>query len=358
MLEIDGSFGEGGGQILRTTLTLSVLTKTAVRIFNIRGKRPRPGLRPQHAMAARAMAEISRGKVRGADPGSEELIFEPKYVRSSDYVFNIAELEPTSGSTTLLFQAILPILILSPKTSTLTLRGGTHVEWSPPFQYLSEVFLPMLSPVGVDSRVLIRQYGWYPRGEGEIIALINPTEKINSFEFMERGRLLELRGKSFSSNLPYHITERQRNRVMALLEDEGYSLEFSTSETPAISAGTGSFLYAKYEKTCAGFSVLGRRGKRAEQVADEIVTEFIEFERSEAAIDPYLADQLVIYALMADEPSRFRVHRLTQHLITNLWVCQQFLPDLEFDIQGEEEGPGVVEIRPGHPLVLDLPPEV
>lgn len=346
MLEVDGSFGEGGGQILRTTLSISVLTGTPVRIYNIRGKRPRPGLRPQHAMAARAMAEIARGKVRGADPGSEEVIFEPKNVKASDYVFDIAELEPTSGSTTLLFQCLLPALLTAKKTSTLTLKGGTHVEWSPPFQYLSEVFLPMVQRLGIDSRVLIRQYGWYPRGEGEIIALINPTEEVNSFDFTDRGPLQEIHGKAFSSNLPYHIAERQRNRVMALMEAHGYQLSFTTNEAPAISAGTGSFLYVQYENTSVGFTVLGRRGKRAEQVAEEIVSEFLDFDRSDGALDPFLADQLVVYSLLASEPCRMRVHRLTQHLTTNLWVAKQFVPELEFDIDGEEEEPATIEIRP------------
>ncbi|OQY27609.1 MAG: RNA 3'-phosphate cyclase [Candidatus Cloacimonetes bacterium 4572_55] len=346
MLEVDGSFGEGGGQILRTTLALSVITEIPVRIYNIRGRRPRPGLRPQHALAARALAEISRGKVRGADPGSEEVIFEPKKVKSNDYVFDIAELEPTSGSTTLLFQCILPALLIAKRTSTLTLKGGTHVEWSPPFQYISEVFLPMVQKLGVDSRVLIRQYGWYPRGEGEIIALVNPATEIEAFDFTQRGELKEIHGKSFSSNLPYHIPERQRNRVMGLMETHGYDISFTTTEAPAISAGTGSFLFVRYENSMVGFTILGRRGKRAEQVAEEIVSEFMEFDRSEGVIDPYMADQLVLYAIMANGPCRFKTHRISQHLTTNLWVCKQFLPDLEFEIQGEVEEPGIVEIRP------------
>ncbi len=344
MIEIDGSYGEGGGQILRTTLSLAVLTGVSVRIYNIRGKRPRPGLRPQHAMAARAMAEIARGKVRGADPGSEEVIFEPKKVRAGDYVFDMAELEPTSGSTTLLFQCLLPALLMAGRTSTLTLKGGTHVEWSPPFQYLSEVFLPMAQRIGVDSRVLIRQYGWYPRGEGEIIVLVNPSQSIKTFEFMERGKLLEIHGKAFSSNLPYHIAERQRSRVVGMLESYGYHISFSTSEAPAISAGTGSFIHAKYEHTDVGFSVLGRRGKRAEQVAEEIVAEYVEFDKSQGAIDPYFADQLVLYAIMAKGTSRMKVHRITQHLTTNLWAAKNLVPDFQYKIEGKEEEPGIIEM--------------
>src|SRR4030066_2302581 len=164
MIEIDGSFGEGGGQILRTSLSLSCLLKRHLRIFNIRRRRKKPGLMPQHLMGIRSLKLISNARVSGDSQGSIELLFEPGEVKAGDYFFDIG----TAGSTSLLLQAILPPLIFAEHKSSLTLKGGTHVPFSPPFHYISKVFIPIMNKLGIKVKAAIESYGFYPKGGGKV----------------------------------------------------------------------------------------------------------------------------------------------------------------------------------------------
>jgi RNA 3'-terminal phosphate cyclase (ATP) len=340
VVEIDGSYGEGGGQMLRTALSLSLILGRPFRMSNIRKNRKNPGLRPQHLTAVRAAALMSGASLKGDQEGSQELSFEPGEVRPGDYLFEIG----TAGSTGLLAQSLLPPLGAtgpspvatgpppgatgpSPKESTLALKGGTHVPWSPPFEYLSEVFLPMLGRLGLDIRAALESCGFYPKGGGKVRFAIRPAGPVRPGQFSRRGRVLAIKGVSAVANLPLSIAERQRRSLLeGLGELRGVPVDIEPREVPAFGQGTYLFFAAVSEGALAGFSSLGARGKRAETVGQEAAREFLEYYRSGACLDPHMADQIVLYLSLAGGPSEFTTSSITAHLRTNLWVIEKFLP--------------------------------
>jgi RNA 3'-terminal phosphate cyclase (ATP) len=319
MVEMDGSFGEGGGQILRTSLALSCLFEQPFRISNIRKGRKRPGLMPQHLTCVRAAAEISGAEISGYSVGSPELTFKPRKIRSGDYSFDIG----TAGSTSLVLQTLLPPLLLVPETSTLTISGGTHVPFSPTFNYISEVFLPTLGRLGIDVKAHIDSYGFYPRGGGKVRFVISPCRGIESVNLARRGQLTGIEGVSAVGNLPISIAIRQKEALISHLQEFETDIKTSTVNTPG--RGTFIFLKARYGDSLAGFSALGERGKRAEQVGEEAVREFFDYHSSGMTLDHHMADQIVLYLALADGESNFSTARITEHLKTNLHVIKSFM---------------------------------
>lgn len=337
MLEIDGSYGEAGGQILRTALSLSSLLKHPFRMFNIRKGRRKPGLRPQHLMCIRALAQISHARVQGESEGSTEIIFDPSDVKSGDYIFDIG----TAGSVNLLLQAILPPLIFSKKRSSVVLTGGTHVPFSPSFHYINEVFIPMLYLIGIKIDARIDLYGFYPKGGGKINAYINPSRDIQKLRLLNRGGFKTIRIISGVANLPVGIAERQRNAALKTLARHGLSPESETLSVPAFGSGTFIFIKSETGNCIAGFSSLGERGKKAELVGEEAAIDFLGYQSSSACIDSHLADQIVPYLAFAGGESSFTTSRLTNHLLTNLWVIEKFTGS-KYAIEGEPGMPGKV----------------
>jgi RNA 3'-terminal phosphate cyclase (ATP) len=323
-LELDGSHGEGGGQILRTALALAVATRRAVRLVRIRARRPRPGLQPQHLTVVRALAAVSAAEVHGDVLGSTELTFVPHDLRPGDYHFDVGLVRGSAGSVTLLFEALLLPLAQAGRPSRLSLVGGTHVPWSPSVPYISDVFLPALGITGVRARVALRRAGWYPAGQGEIHAVIEPGGP-------ERGLTLDTppvvstaTGVSVVSRLPASIAERQRSRALERLADAGVHATIDVAvDDHAATPGTALFVAVRGR---AGFTTLGRRGLRAEAVADAAVDAFLAWRASGAAIDSHLADQLVPFLALAPSPSRLSSAELTSHLRTVAWVVEQFVP--------------------------------
>lgn len=341
MIEIDGSFGEGGGQILRTALALSVIFKRPLTLHHIRAKRKDPGLGHQHLMAVNALAQISGAKVEGNVIGSQKLTFIPGEVCPGDYHFPIG----TAGSVTLLLQALLLPLCLSQKGFRLILEGGTHVPWSPSYQYLSEVLLPILRFMGVSVGGRIDQWGWYPRGGGIIQVEVQPSPSLGPISLLERGSLRKIRGFSAASLLPKHVAERQREEALRRIEKEmKMGAEITILPDPP-SRGPGSFLFlvTESEGALAGFSSLGRRGKRAEEVAGEAVNSLKDYLGAEGCVDPHLADQLIPFMAVAKGNSSFTTTRVTEHLLTNLWVIQHF-KNVRISMTGEKGKEGKVEL--------------
>ena len=333
ILSLDGSHGEGGGQILRTTLSLSAITARPFRLTNIRAGRRNPGLLPQHLSAVRAAAAITGAVVSGDRLGSTELRFAPSHLpRSGSYVFDVAETAErgSAGSVTLILQTLLVPLTLADGPSTLVLRGGTHVEWSPPFDDLVNSYFPLLRRMGYHIDAKLRRWGWYPVGGGELVCKIaagavdRGISSHNPIELVSRGPLQRIAGRAVAANLPAHIPQRMVDSVRASLGDLGVPVEIQTQLVNAACPGAGIFLVAAYKEVPASFSAYGRLGKPSEVVADQAVTAFQEHHASEAAVELHLADQLLLPMALATGASLFTVARPTGHLMTNAWTIDQF----------------------------------
>ena len=348
MIEIDGSFGEGGGQVLRTALSLSCLLNKPFRIINIRKGRKNPGLMPQHLTAVKALQLLSDAIVSGDHKGSTELTFSPRKIRGGDFSFDIG----TAGSTMLVLQTAIPALMRTGRQSSLILRGGTHVPFSPSFHYVSEVFAPTIARIGVNVKMSMESYGFYPKGGGIVRADIMPASELRPLSIPQRGRILRINGYSCAVNLPLSIAERQKNaalkKISSGLPDLSCSVGIEAAESKTFGTGTFIFIKAESEHSIAGFTSLGERGKKAERVGEEAAAEFIEYYGSDAALDPYLPDQIVLYLLMCEGESIFTASRITDHLMTNLWVIGLFHP-FEWFVEGEKGKPGRVTIC-GNPL--------
>ncbi len=322
VLTIDGSYGEGGGQILRTALALSAILGRPVELVNIRAGRKKPGLQPQHLASVRAIAEIVGAEVHGAELGSSLLHFIPGPITGGSRRCDVG----TAGAVSLVFQTILVPLAFAQTPSLLTITGGTHVPWSPPAPYVSEVFLPMVAGMGLIASWQVQRAGFYPRGGGEVRAAVQPLTRLNSLDLSDRGKLLAIRGLSAVARLPRRIAERQEAQIRRRLADAGYEVEVEIVELNAACPGDSLFLWAEFERSRAGFGALGERGKPAERVADEAADALLHFLAGDAAADSHLADQLAILMALAPGRSVVTTARVSQHLLTNLWTIQQFLP--------------------------------
>ncbi len=345
MIEIDGNYGEGGGQILRTALSLSCLYQIPFRISNIRKRREKPGLMPQHLTAVRAAQIVSGADVIGDHKGSTELTFSPNRVKGGDIFYDIG----TAGSTSLVFQTLIPALAFGGnQKSTVTLKGGTHVPFSPSFHYLNKVFAPTLAKLGIIVKFNIASYGFYPRGGGEVRMEIHPVKKVNPLSLLERGSITELTGISGVGNLPLSIAERQRDAALALIarriKPSAQPIRIDVQNVPGPAQGTFIFLNMESEHSLAGFTALGARGKPAEKVGEEAAMDLVRFYSSGAPVDQHLADQIVLYLAMCDEKSEFIVSNISQHLLTNLWVISRF-HDFQYSIDGEPGHAGTVKIK-------------
>lgn len=343
VIRIDGSWGEGGGQILRSSFSLAAVLGRKLEIYNIRKGRKRPGLFPQHLTSIKAVARISGRSLEGAELYSERVLFAPARPGGGDYSFDVAEGRGSAGSTGLVFQAILPPLVFAPGRSAVEISGGTHVLWAPPADYIREVFLRNLGRMGAQTAFMLDKWGWYPKGGGRVRAEVTPTRNLRGVDFRERGRLLSASGASAISNLPKGIALRQRDRAAEVLADAGLRPEFDLIEAPSIGPGSFIMIRFEFENSTAGFTALGERGKPAERVAEEAAAEALAFYRSNACIDDHMADQLVLYAALAHGETRFRCNRFTDHLLTNIRVVEQFLP-VRFRVEGDKEYGGLISV--------------
>lgn len=341
MIEIDGSLGEGGGQVLRTALALSILTRQELHLTHLRAQRTKPGLMAQHLASVQAAAEVCRAAVEGAVIGSQTLTFRPGEVQSGRYQFEIR----TAGATTLVLQTVFLPLTRAQSASTLTITGGTHVAWSPCFEFLSRHWLHYLQQMGFSAELALDQAGFYPPGGGRLRAVIRPTASIHPLTLLERGALQGIQGISAVANLDLEIAKRQKHQALGRLESRCRETKIQACKVPSPVKGTYLFLLAEFTGARAGFSALGAPGKPAERVADEAVDSLEAFLATDGAIDPYLADQLLLPMALADGISRFRTSKVTQHMLTNAEIIRRFLP-AAIEIQGELDQPGLVIVHP------------
>jgi len=340
MIEIDGSIGEGGGQVLRTSLALAALLNKPLRIRNIRKNRSRPGLKPQHLAGVKALAAICRAGLEGAEIGSAELSLQPHSMEPGEYSFAIG----TAGAATLLLQTLLPVLIFADAPSSVRVSGGTHVPWSPSFHYFNEIFLPMLGRLGVHCRATNRRCGFYPQGGGEITLEVEPVRILAPLFCSAVPPLSRITGMSGVARLPLSIAERQRSSALKLLAGKQLAAEIALATVAAKSPGTFIFLKSEQGEWPAGFTGLGARGKSAELVGQEAGQDLLQHLAAQACLDPHLADQLVVYLALAHGSSSFTTSRLSTHLLTNLQVVEQILGCF-CQVRGEVDKPGEVVIH-------------
>ena len=341
VITIDGSQGEGGGQVLRSALTLSLVTGKKLEITNIRARRSRPGLRPQHLKAVEAAAAIGRASVEGANLGSTSLVFMPGTIQPGHYQIDIG----TAGSTSLILQTIFLPLSLNHGLSKVMITGGTHVPMSPCYHYIDQQWLAFMRQIGFDAQLILLLAGFYPQGGGRLAAEIHPCGAIKPLQLTERGGLKQIRGISAVANLDRKIAERQRDQILRRLGDHYRLNDIRIVHLPSHSKGTMLLLVAEFEYSQCCYFALGELGKPAERVADEVVDSLLTFLETGAALDQYLADQLLLPLAFADGPSTLRTSKITNHLITNAQVLRAFLP-VSVEISGEIGQPGTVRIDP------------
>ena len=344
MLDIDASYGEGGGQILRSALTLSAITGKAVHLSNIRASRSKPGLRPQHLLAVRAAGRVCRASVSGDALNSSDVTFEPRCdPTSGNFHFNVSDVVAggSAGSVTLVSQTLFLPLALAEGPSAVTLIGGTTVPMSPPALYLEKVYLPALFNMGVRATLDHRVWGFNPTGEGELSFTVRGGARLRGIRLADPGPLLRVEGVAFAAKLPSHIPQRMANRARSVLKDMGIEARIVPQHVPSPGLGTGLFLCARYEHTQAGFLSLGRIRLPSEAVAEIACRALGAHHRTGAAADPHLGDQLVLPVALAEEPSYVTVSRVTRHLLTNVWVAQQFGFD-GVTVGGQEGEPGIL----------------
>lgn len=329
-MKLDGSYGEGGGQILRTAVALSAVTGKPLEINNIRRTRPKPGLATQHVKAVESLASICEAEVKGCELHSTNLIFKPGKIKGGTYEIDIG----TAGSISLFLQCLMPAAMHATETIGIKITGGTDVLWSPSIDYLRFVTLGALSRMGYYCDLKLIRRGYYPRGGGCVEAVINLSSlKKASFD-TNTCSLVE--GISHSSGLPAHVAERQAASAQKILREGGYENRISR-ETPYLntgyqSIGSGITLWCG----AMGGSALGKPGLRAEKVGENAAKMILSELKSGAGVDVYLADQLIPYLALAGGGS-FTTRAITPHTKTNIWVTEQFL-DVKFRIEELETG--------------------
>ncbi len=339
MLTIDGSYGEGGGQILRTALALSAVLERPVLIEKIRARRRNPGLQAQHLASVRALTEITAAEVEGATVGSTSLRFVPTRIAHGEYGWDVG----TAGAISLVLQTILIPLALAPAASRFSITGGTHVPWSPPVPYINQVLLPALEGMGLRASLTLKRWGFYPKGGGLVEGLVEPSA-LHPLTLSQRGRLVEMVGLSAVAGLSTRVAERQRDRALWRLKPLEMPCRIEICQVEARNPGTVLFLALQCEGGRAGFSGLGERGKPAERVADEVCDQVFAYLQGTGVADPHLADQLLLPMAIAAGFSSVATTVVTEHLLTNRWVIEQFLPG-RTRVEGGLGGPGVVIVE-------------
>lgn len=319
MLTIDGSFGEGGGQIVRTSVALSLITGKPFRIHRVRARRDKPGLRRQHLTAVQAAARVGQATVTGAEVGSREFSFIPGEIKAGDYLFDIG----TAGSTTLVLQTVLPPLMIQPSPSRLTLVGGTHNAFAPPLDFLQKSFLPLVNRTGPRITAELERYGFYPAGGGRFNVTIDPARELSRLDILERGEIRSQTARALVLNLPAHIAERELAVVSQKLGLKGDQLRVEAS-TNAYSAGNAVMIEIESDHLTEVVTRLGERGVRAETIAERAADEAIHYLESGVPVGEHLADQLLIPLALAGGGS-FVTLRPSLHTTTNIEVIRKFL---------------------------------
>ena len=342
MLTIDGSQGEGGGQILRSSVALSAITGTPLQVINIRAGRKKPGLKRQHVTAVTAASRVCNAETEGVTVGSDELIFIPQEPIGGNYRFSMG----TAGSTTLVFQTLFPILLHANDTSSLTLEGGTHNPFAPPFDFLQRAYLPLMQRMGVSATAELVRHGFFPAGGGQLTFDVTPSSAWKPLQLLERGKLIQRRVIALTSNLPEHIGERECDVIRRRLQwrESDCLVDAVESNGP----GNVVLIELRYENVTEVFIAFGQKGRKAEQVGRDVARQAQRYLGSEVPVAEYLADQLMLPMALAAvngaTGSAFRTLPLSDHSTTHIDIIRQFL-DVEISVESLDEDDVLVKVQ-------------
>jgi len=327
MIEIDCSYGEGGGQIVRTAVALSALTGKAVHLYNIRAKRDKPGLQAQHLTGVKAVAELCKAKVSGAELHSTEITFEPNEISGGNYEWDIG----TAGSVTLVLQALMPAMLFSKKEFSISITGGTNVHWSPPVEYFQHIFCDYMLKMGAKINFEIKKHGFYPKGGGRIKLRIQSSE-LKPIDILERGKFIKTDVWSVVSSdlMIANVAERQVKGFKHEFGETNYG-NIKELYVSSLSSGTCVHAHNHYENCKIGTESLGERGKPSEAVGKECAERLKKEISHDSTLDTHMLDQILPYMAMLG--GRFKFGELTSHAKTNIWVIENFLP-VKFEIKG------------------------
>jgi len=343
---IDGSYGEGGGQIFRNSLAYAAVMLRPIKIINIRAKRRNPGLRPQHLTVLNALAKITNARVYGAEVGSKEVIFKPREIRGGSYRFDVG----TAGSISLVLQGVLPVLLFADKESSVEIRGGTDVSWSPPIDAIRFVLRRGLELFGASVDIKVIRRGHYPRGGGIVRVHVEPVDFLRPIELLEQGKIKQICGISHCVRLPDHVAKRQANAARRFLEEKGLSVNidveyYPPNKDPHLGPGSGIVLWA--ETTANALlegDALGERGKPAEKVGEEAALELYDQIVKGGAVDKHHTDQLIIFMALAKGVSKIRSSEITMHTLTAIHIANKII-GAKFDLNGKLGEPAMLVVH-------------
>lgn len=336
MLQIDGSYREGGGQILRTALAYSTLLQKPFEIINIRKGRSKPGLKNQHLYCIKALQQLCNAKVGGDELGSEKLRYFPNKITSSKIKVDIK----TAGSITLLLQSLLLPCLFSDKTKKIEIIGGTDVKYSPQIDYLKEIILPQIYKYAEKIELKLEKRGYYPKGNGKIILKIKPKynldDDIPKIDITEQGNLIQIKGISHASQdlQKAEVAERQRKSAKIILNQLKVPVIIDAQYSDTLSTGSGITLWAVFSKEKEhlgylnpiklGSDALGEKGIPSEDVGKQAAKKLIDEINSKASVDQHLADNLIPFMGLSSN-SKIKTSKITNHTLTNIYVVEQFL---------------------------------
>jgi RNA 3'-phosphate cyclase len=330
MIDIDGSYGEGGGQLLRMSIALSAITGKPVKVSNIRANRPKPGLAAQHMTSVESIVKICGGDVKGLEMGSTSIEFTPSRISGGDIKLDVG----TAGSVELVLQASLLPSLSATNPVNLRIIGGTDVRWSPPFDYFKHVFLQTVGGMGAKADLDMIRRGYYPRGGGEVVAHTEPSKHLKPLIASTRGELKGIRGIAHVSNLPVSIAERMRSKVQEIFQGYGdLGIEVQGFASPkATGKGGALVLWAEFENTILGSSCLAEKGVTSEDVASKACEALVRDIESGCTLDVHCSDQVLPYMALAEGQSTFLVREISNHASTCMWLIRKFL-DAEFETE-------------------------
>ncbi len=347
MIEVDGSIGEGGGAVLRTALALSAVSRNPIHIYNIRARRTKPGLQPQHLRGVEALTELANARIDGLRLNSTELTFEPSAIKGGKYRVDIG----TAGSTTLILQILMPAAAFASDPIEVEITGGTDNPMAVPIDVLKNVTLPILRKMGYQGEVECVRRGHYPRGGGIVRAHIEPVEKLQALNLTEPREVVRIAGVAHCVRLPAHIATRMAHAASIVLIKAGYSKvdikaeSYEPARDPHFGPGAGIVLWAETERgAILGASSLGRLGKPAEQVGREAAESLAKQLDTGCAVDRYLTDQLIPYMALADGSSDITSTELTAHTLTNISLVEQII-GVKFEVEGQLGHPGRIHVE-------------